>query len=772
MSQSKLLITLITSLEDEELDQVAKLYVNEVDGLYNIFNCNGPYDKGLDLRSSTPSKIETQYQITTTAEKRFENKLHTDLKKAKQNVDEYQLPNRVKYFYSYPLTNNQVLSYKKEAKEKYNLVLDLIEGNAISGIAEHYENIKSLLYRLADFEKYRGGDDFFNDTTVRSFYDLMSFGSSTDIKYNIIKSYILYYLSEAGNISKEEILSSVNEHFSSKFESNYFDGILKRMSTERSIIYRNGNIELTQLESERISKLLEDYNNEEGLLKKQLIKVLKKYELEKNVDEIIQKLCGIYESNYTINLGEFTSRNSDTKDLQSTVKEFGDYIKQHLGDDLKSEKLAKKLLAITDNSELLSRIAAGQIYSNVSDPDRLQDYITQHNNNKTIFLDTNFLIVALCVHYEPEANYQNYHFKIAKQFLSFAIKNSLHLVTLKSYAIETASLFKDALDIVPFTKLEFFDSLGGSNNVLYRFFKHLKDYKKLHGGTITFEDFLKEFRFEARKNYPENTFLDQMEWLLNSMNIEIETPKMYDLIKTKEIIAKDITTTQKHKNNKAITNDAIMLQRLGDRDVEVNPIDPIFCTWDSSLFRVRRAYFEEFPSCTKWLMYTPARLMDHFSMMNFQVRKGVLLNEVLSILEADFSFQEKTQTLLDAMVTIINPNDNVGLQYANKLAELKKNEILQVDEMPESSNEESYDPTPVDIVFQGLFRNYVSSGEGVFNSFKEIFTKQEYFERTFKILTDEITYVKSKGYIHKNLFDEMDILIKEINDKKNDIEVN
>lgn len=766
MSQSKLLISLISSLEDVELDQVAKLYVNEVDGLYNIIDCNGPYDKGLDIRSGTPSNIETQYQITTTAEKRFENKLYSDLKKAKRNVDEYGLPNKVKYFYSYPLTNNLVLTYKKEAKEKHGLVLDLIEANSIAGVAEHYENIKTLLYKIADFDKYRGGDEFFDDATVRSFYDLMSFGSSTDIKYNIIKSFILYYLSETGKVSKDEILITVNEHFSSTFESNYFDGILKRMSTERSIIYRDGNIELTELEAERISKLLEVYNNEEGLLKKQLIKVLSKYNLETIVDEVIHKLCGIYESNYTINLGEFTSRNSDVKDLQSSVKEFGEYIKNKVQDDIKSEKLAKKLLAVADNSELLSRIAAGQVYSNVSDPDRLQDYVTQHNNNKTIFLDTNFLIVALCVHYEPDTNYQDYHFKIAKQFLSFAVKNSLHLVTLKSYAIETASLFKDALDIIPFTKLEFFESLGGSNNVLYRFYKHLKDRKKLHNGTISFEDFLKEFRFEAKKNYIENTFLDQMEWLLNSMNIEIEVPKIYDLTKTKELIAKDLTVAQKYKNNRAITNDAIMLQRLGDRDVEVNPIDPIFCTWDSSLFRVRRTFFDEFPNCTKWLMYTPTRLMDHFSMMNFQVRKGVLLNEVLSILEADFSFQEKTQTLLDAMVTIINPNDNVGLQYANKLAELKKNEILQVDETPESSNEESHEPTPVDIVFQGLFRNYISSGEGIFNSFKEIFTKQEYFDRTFKILIEEISYVKSEGHIHKNLFDEMDILIKEIAEQK------
>jgi hypothetical protein len=770
MSQSNLFVNLIKSLEDPEFDNVAKLYLKEVDGMTNIINCNGPYDKGMDMRHANVSQMETQYQITTTAEKRFENKILDDLKKAKKNVDDYKLPNRVKYFYSLPLSNRQVLNYKKLAKDNFDIILDVIEANAIAEIASYYSSISDLLYKIADFEKYRGGDQFFDNSRVKSFYDLMSFGSSTDIKYNIIKAYILYYLCEHENVNHNDLLEIINQHFTSEFDSQYFESLLRRMSSERLISFREGELQLSEREKNRISKLLHDYGTEEALLKKELSKVLENYNIQDYLDEIILKLTELYESNYSINLGEFTKRDTPVQDLQTATKEFNEFLKTKLSDTSQSELIAKDLLGIADQSGLLARTAAGQVYSKVSDPDRLQDYVSQHNNNKTIFLDTNFLIVALCVFYESQTNYDNYHFKVAKQFLSFVKKNNLHLVALRSYAVETANLFKDALDIIPFTKLELFDSLGGSSNILYRFYKHLKDYGQLHNKNESFEDFLKEFKFEVRKGQPDYNYLEQMEWLMNAMDIQVEIPEKYELSKVKDLITKDLSSLQKYKSNFAINNDAIMLQRLGDNDVDVNPIDPIFCTWDMSIFRVRRLFFEEFPNCTKWLMYTPTRLMDHFSMMNFQVRKGTLFNEVLSILDVDFGFQEKTQTLLDAMLTIINPDNTVGLKYANKLTELKQKEIIQLDEQPDNINDVVYESTPIDIVFQELFRNYIHAGEGTFDKFKKIFTKQEYFDVTLSILNEEINTVNDTGAISKSLFEKIDNIITKI-DTSTDINI-
>jgi hypothetical protein len=761
MSQAKLYTQLISSLEDPEFDKVAKQYLIEVDGMSNIINCNGPYDKGLDMRHPNVSQIEVQYQITT-RENKFEEKLIEDLIKAKENVKNHKLPIRVKYFYSYPLTNNKILSYKKRAKDDFGLILDLIEAKTIAEIAGVYDSIGKMLYEIAEIDKYRSDSDYFDNPKVKSFYDLMSFGSSTDIKYNIIKSFVLYYLFKKEGSSTLEIFESVNEHFSAKFNQGYFEGILRRMSSERRIHHNNHDeIGLTENEKERITNLLNNYNDEEALLKKELTKVLEKYQLENLLDEIIVHLGELYESNYSINLGEFTRRNSSIKDLYTATKHFNEFLKEKLTEPKDSEILAKELFSIADNNEILARIAVGQVYSKVSEPDRLQDYITIHNNNKDIFLDTNFIIVALCVYYDPEISYDNYHFKVAKQFLDFAKNNHLNLVTLKSYAVETANIFKEALAIIPFSKLHVFDALGGSNNILYTYYQHLKDWDQLHEGTNSFEDFLREFKFETNPHNPDYHHYPQIEWLLNSLDIEIELPPKYDISKAKELIYQDLKNQAKTKSGFAINNDAIMLMRLGDSEVDINPIDPIFCTWDISIFRVRKLFLNEFPNCTKWLMYTPTRLMDHFSMMNLQVGKGTLTNEVLSILEVDFNFQEKTQTLLDSMLTIINPKNEVGLKYANKLAELRQQEIAQIDYRIENVPDSSTESNSVDVVFYKLFVNYAGkSEEGALDAFKEIFTRQEFFDEVFEVLTKEIKFLKSKGFVNDDLFAKMDLIIE------------
>lgn len=761
MSQKKFFIKLIGSLEVPEFDQIAKLYLNEVDGIKNIINCNGPYDSGLDMRNSDASQIETQYQLTI-QERKFEIKLFEDLEKAKENFDLYGLPCKVKYFYSYPLSNTVILKYKKDANDKYSIILDIVEANAIAEISSIYDSIGTLLYNLSDLDKYRKTDKFFDDPKVKSFYDLMSFGSSTDIKYNIIKSFVLYNLFQNGPTLTQEILGKVNEHFTSKFDANYFDGFLRRMSTERRIHRVAENlIELTPIEKTRLNELLVNYKDEEALLKKELSDILTDYHMEECIDEIILRLSELYESNYSINLGEFTKRNSNIHDLHTATKQFNDYLKGKLNEPASSEVIAKKIFAIADNNEILSRIAAGQVYSKVSDPERLQEYITRHNNNKNIFLDTNLIINALCVHYNPNSDYDNYHFKVAKQFLNFATLNQLNLGTIKSYAIETASLFKDALAIIPFTKLPIFDKLGGSSNILYTFFQYLKDWGQLHEGTNTFEDFLKEFKFETKSFPSDNNYFSQIEYLLKSLNIEIDYPPKYDLHIATELSYQDLISNSKTKSNFAIHNDAIMLMRLGDNDVEVNPIDPIFCTWDISLFRVRNLFFQEFPSCTKWLMYTPSRLMDQYSMMNFQVKQGTLCNEVLSILDEDFGFQEKTHSLLDSMLIIINPENVVGLQYANKLAELRQQEIIQVDHKPENILEDGSETKSVDIVFQKLFTNYTSKDDGeLFDAFKAVFTKEVFFDDVVEILSTEIKSVSVTGLVNNNLFLKMDEIVK------------
>ena len=318
------------------------------------------------------------------------------------------------------------------------------------------------------------------------------------------------------------------------------------------------------------------------------------------------------------------------------------------------------MIKIADSSEILPRIAAGQVYSKVSDPDRLQEYIKQNINNKTIFLDANVILYVILAHYDGETEYNNYFFRVANQFLKFAQANDLRLKTIRRYAIETAKIFQEALSLVPFSKTSLFDSLGGSSNPIYRFYTHLKDYHELRTDGLSFEAFLKEFAFSPRTGNDDN-FKSSMEFLLESLGVEIEDFPPYELGKTVEIINEELKENNRVKSYVAVNSDAIMFCRLADKSSVLNPLDPIFCTWDLSLIRARKRYFEYFPGCTQWFMFTPTRLMDHFSMMNFQIKPGTVSNELLSILDEQ-DMQQMTHTLLDSIKVVINPDNVVGLK--------------------------------------------------------------------------------------------------------------
>lgn len=685
-----------------------------------------------------------------------------DLGKAKKNVQEFNLPNKVKYFYSYPLSNLRILKYRKKAKDELNIILEIIEAKTLAQTAEIFDSIREEILNLSNYENLQGNSNFFENDKVKAFYDLMSIGTTTDIKYNIIKSYIINYLYSNGETTQKSIIHSVNEQFDSKLSKDYFESILRRMNSEQKIKkLENSNIELTEKEKNRLEDVLDNYKLEEALIRKKIIDILKKYGLENHIEEIIRELSELYESNYSINISEFTLKNSNISDLETSTNKFVQFITSKGIKRGIAEKLVASILKVADENQIISRIAAGQVFSKVSDPDRLEDYISQNHKNKEVFIDTNVLVNLLLAHYEPDANYDDYHYKVANQFLKFAQNNNLTLKTIRRYAVETTNLFKNALSLIPFTKLPYFNALGRTNNILYNFYQHLSDWNMLASGINDFEDFLMEFRFEIKSDIQKYSYRSQMEYLLDSLNVRIEELYEYNLESPRRMIGQVLQEDSRTKSNFAITSDSIMLERLADTDVDINPMEPIFCTWDLSLMKVRKIYFKEFLGCTKWFMYTPTRLMDHFSMMNLKVRKGTLSNEVLSILEESYDFKQKTQSLLDSVKAIINPNNEIGLRYTNKLAELREKEIIQIEHVENEIPELDKEKNSVDVVFSELLNTYQNNNEeDDLQSLKLLFTKDELFDKVIHVINQEIEYVNKHNHVSEDLFKEVDSLIK------------
>lgn len=757
MSHEKLSLALVQSLTEAELYQVAKLLLKEVEGLNAVIVCNGPWDSGIDI---TTLKFDTQIQATV-AEKKFETKLFLDIAKAKENVTKFGITDRVKYFYSHPVSNSRLLQFRKRAKDDFNIYLDIIDGNRIAEFAAEYSEIGKMLYDFSKLEKFQSDSTYFDDVKVKAYYDLMSFGKVTDIKYNIIKSFVLNFLFNNQSVAKEKLLINTNQHFNTTMDESYFNSVISRLSSEQKIKAKKDDVCLRDKERDRIKTVLQNYEIEEGLLLRDITEALEMFGVSHSIDKVVKQLSELYESSYSMNLKEFTYRDSTLNDLATVtlkLKALINELSDHEITETDADRLLKLLIKIADSSEILPRIAAGEVYSKVSDPDRLERYIHQNIHNKVIFLDTNVILNLLLAHYEPDAGFHSSSYKIANQFYKFCQKNELILKTIKNYSLEVAGIFKDALSIVPFTKLPAFDVLGGSSNLLYNFFQHLKDYDLMKDEVADFESFLAQFRFTLRNQHDNNK--SQMEFLLRSMNIEIEEIKIYEYNQTADIIRQQVKANNRVKSNFAVISDALMFERLGDSNSEVNPVDPVFCTWDTSLLKTRKTYFEKFAGCTKWHMFTPTRLMDHISMMNFQIKPGMVSNEILTILDKDYSFQQMTHTLLDSVSIVINVNNVIGLRYTNMLAEIREQQILEVDAKVEVGTEPHQEVPPIDIVFRELIENYIFKKESKSEEFKRLFTVEEYFEEISNILLTEKSSVIEDGKVSSNLISKMDSILE------------
>ncbi len=769
MSEEKLHLMMIESLEPRELDKIAKRYLelNDFMGLNDLLVLtDGPYDSGIDIRPADFDNVKIIFQATTTENNgnRLDKKIDDDLKKVVILNEQYGIPLKVKYFTNRPLTNKKIFSLRNTAKEQHSILLSIIDGKALAAATATHKELKNLLLEFSNIHVESNSDGYFDNERTKALYDLMSIGFSTDIKFSIITSYILNHLFKSGPKYEYEILDDLNTHFKSKISSEYFESVKNRLfSEERIVIDNKRQITLKDSEKNRLENLLESYRLSEALLRSDIITTCSEYGIEGVTDKVIEYLCKMHECNYNINVSEFTTRTYKTYDLKTFLGEFKTYLLTIIDNGNGVEELIQKLIIIADKHEILTRIAAGSAYTNVSELERLQEYINHHRDNNTIFLDTNVAINILLASFERLPEFQNQFFKSASHLLRYSETNNLKFNFAGFYLSELTRLFTNALSLIPFTEMKVFNSLGGSENPVYLYYSSLIELD-VEYENLSFSEFLGNFGIILKNGEKQEHryYRNKIENILKGIDVNVVfSDKEYTHIgKVRGLIKEDLNSASTKKPSGAIAHDAHMFCILGDPDTNVNPIEPIFCTMDKGLYKTRNSYFDEFPSHTKWLMYSPTRLMDHYSMMSFQIREGSLNTELLTILEQDHKFQSKTMNLLDSLALIINnPKNGVSVKYINALAKLRSEHIVQSNQ-PTENTENTPNNYAVDIVFSELYKHYLTNDfSEKSSSFKYLFSVDDHYDSVIKILSREISLVAKKGMISNKLFKDLDMVI-------------
>lgn len=755
MSRTKSLTQLLASAEKPEFDNVVKLYLKSIYNYERIVLTDGKDDGGIDIKVFDINGQKVQYQLTTqrsstTQEKRqFEDKLWNDVKKAKKNHEEFSFDPTLYFFYSYELTNKVQREYTRQAKSDYGVNLTIVDANQIAEEAEDHIELQKEIYKISGLDDFKLKDSIFDDKEKNLLYDLVSFGKSVDIKLQIVEAFVLQYIYNTRSVSKDELVCHCKTHFKSQDNKQFYDRILKRLS-EGQIVIANDLITLSDNKRKEIEAKFESIRLDENIFISGIKSILERFNQQHRLEEYIIHLKQIYSENFNEDLLDGLI----DKDLRYISRDFTNFIERNLDSEKYSAKaLGVELFLFCDENKFLQKLCASKVFSEKTNLNRLEHYIV---TQKKLFIDTTIALYLLCFYFRPKASYSNYYYQTAVSLFNMIRSNKMQLYITDNYIKEVQNHLRDALNLCLFTELPSFGRLGNSRNIFFNFYLFLKKELIINE---SFESFLYScgFRgnyFHIQNNNKVEEHLSELGLVLHDIEYE------YELDDAKKILQE---YDGRGKTNFGLNNDAITLEYLSDNDVDVHKLKPIFITWDRTFFAIYKKFFTRRPQAQRWLLFTPGQIIDHYALVNFSINSETVSKELLAILSDEII--QNTHTLLDSLTMILNPNDEIGLEYTNRLAAIRDEQIYYPKDKPNSrlKDDDIKGELVIDDIFFKLTRHY--SQQSSLEQFKSVFTTEDYMDEVIDIISGAIVSSQKMNKFDDTIFDKFDQIITKVSNK-------
>lgn len=762
MSKTKQLITLLDSLEKKEFDKIVKIYLREEYGFEKIVFTDGNNDTGLDIRVFDFEEHKIQYQLTTqksgtnTEMNALTRKLIEDFAKAKTNYTEFGFKDKLILFYSKTLTNKKIRELVSIAFKDYSINLEVIEATRLAEESENIIEIQAELFKINELDKFQVDNSSFDNTLL---YDLLSFGKPTEFKMQVIDSFVLqlFYIHE--KLSKEEVFKACEDKFSVKENHMFYEKLLSRFQTDKKISKdkHSDTYSLNFDEKNRLKRRNDEFELDKNIFVKEISEILTKHNQQSEIDEYIKELKQLYIDNFSTDLSDALNNDEDFH-IFSICKSFVKFIEKKVKDKTQAKSLTKELLKYCLNNKFIQKIAASKVYSSKIDNNRLENYLI---NKKKMFIDTSIGLHSMCYYYKPKNTFKDYFYLASKSLIEFANTEQIQLNISERYIWEIQSHIQDAFNLIPFTFIPNFEKLGSSRNVFYNFYHYLKKSDSLEPEK-TFSGFLEEFGFKEKNGY--KSFNSIIENSLSKVNIiKQDIIKDYDIDDTNKLFETALAKFYKNKSNFTRNNDSIMLEFLADTDVEIHPLQPVFITWDKTFFEVHTKYIKKFPNSQNWLMLSPNKIIDVYSLLKFSINSETVTENLLALISDDII--TNTHSLIDTLSFILNPEDEIGLEYTNRLAGIRESEINSVNKAEVKPPDNYEGEAVIDDIFFNLTK-YYNDKVNKLEEFKMIFTKKELIEDVVKILSNAIKEFYDKKILNNTLYSEFDKLIVKVNEEK------
>lgn len=469
----------ISSLSEENFNELVLNYIKEYYDTKEAYLSNGPYDGGNDLVIIVDGKeFKRNVQITVQQSKDLPSKIMEDVAKANENVTKYNYLNKLDFYCSHHLSGEKQNELKRKAEIDYNIDLNIYDNYRLGELASEYKSVMRTLRKV--YRQVFPNETLKLDRNTKILFDHLSASKDIrEIKVNFIISFILFHFFHHGASTVNDVFNSLNSIFCNKFNKSYYETLIGKLNEHEDIYIvddcKPKKFDLSSATRQRLEDIESNSNIAEDALLNELHKILIKYNVELETKEVVNRIVDIFNKNYSLDTEEITKgQQNQTRILKKSYNDLVTYIRRKTDlDDETTTQLANELIKVSNVNSLINKTSISTMFINLFRDDKLDEYLS--TSKRKLFLDTQILLQLICVSYKEFDNPDKLYTTVK------AFKKSLNeseipilLYTTTGYIDEVVGHLHNALKLERFLSLSYIKSLGPSKNVFFNFYQQLQ----------------------------------------------------------------------------------------------------------------------------------------------------------------------------------------------------------------------------------------------------------------------------------------------------------
>lgn len=642
-----------------------------------IVDVNGTNDGGCDIKIYE-NKRELKKCVQVTIRKDWENKLKKELSNVNDLIAKHQYSDKYDFFCSSVISEMKIEEYKQYALNEYSIDLTIYEAHRLSQL--QCPELRNYLYSLHNDIIIRP-DQLNIDKVTRSIYDFLTAGKgSSDIKNDILNSFIISILYEKGSMAISSLKNELEERLNKKIpDITHTINLLK--TTQRIIKDQNdlNKIKLSDTEYDCAKNIFDYASLVEQEFKNSFQTIISKYNVS-NGDDLLEQLKLLYRNYYKNDIDEDLNNSYQRKGVD-VFKSFDTYLNSIIQEAELRNSFVGEIKKLCDENTYLNRISASESFLSLYKSDKLEQYVTQ--SGKDIFIDTPVIIYLLCATFEVDnsLDWNDPLYRSVKSLYNLHLNNSekVSFNVMSSYIGEVAGEFKKAFQIAQLEDTSFFSYLGSTRNTFYNYYRHLKDNSVFdEEEQITcFSDFLAAFDIDdnAFDSGDDLVVIKRLSDIIEDLEIEIISCPFFDDFKNAKV-EYEKQLYDKQKSESAKNHDISQILYLLNNETVGNRA---FITWDMSLPKLSERLQILNPQYKYCPIYNPAKLSNKIALECFNIDSSAITNDIFIYADKTFDISNKVKSLLEIISPIFGNKNAKNSKVLRSLGKMRKQQEDSLD---------------------------------------------------------------------------------------------